>query len=215
MLASFMGYLLPISSCIWFALSLVQRVSRPLYFVLLPYSFACLQLSNKTLFLVNGICFWDPFPHSPPLPLSPLHFLTSSPGKSSCLVFYSTVYFLTLACQISLVFWLKIEFNLWLNILRNCFLEVIDSITHDGSIYFHVLERLLIKIYHFFHKRLLSVAQQAHIFVFFINGTILSYLYSNCWMFSFKLKFCKYRDMFMNSFPLLYRLTESSIKEMK
>lgn len=87
-------------------------LSRSLYFVLLPYSFACLQLSNKTLFLVNGICFWEAFPHSSPLPLSPLHFLTSSPGKSSCLVFYSTVYFLTVACQISLVFWLKIEFNL-------------------------------------------------------------------------------------------------------
>lgn len=205
-------YLLPISSCIWFSLSLVQRVKflwiRPILF----YYYTTLLVCN---FLVNGICFWDLSSHSPPLPLSPLHFLTSSPGRSSCLVFYSTTYFLTVACQISLVFWLKIEFNLWLNILGNCFLEVINYMTHDGNIYFHILERWLMKIYNFFHKSLVCIVQQAHIFVFFINGTNLRYLYTNCWMLLFKLKFCKYRDMFMNSFPLLYRLTESSIKAMK
>lgn len=108
-------------------------VSRPILF---SY-YTALPVCN---FLVNGICFWDLSSHSPPLPLFPLHFLTSSPGRSSCLVFYSSIYFLTVACQIPLVFWLKIEFNLWLNILGNCFLEVINYITHDGNIYFHVLE---------------------------------------------------------------------------
>lgn len=144
-------YLLPTSSCIWFSLSLgcnvssfcESGVSRPILF---SY-YTALLVCN---FLVNGICFWDLSSHSPPLPLFPLHFLTSSPGRSSCLVFYSSIYFLTVACQIPLVFWLKIEFNLWLNVLGNCFLEVINCITHDGNIYFHVLEHWLIKIYHFF-----------------------------------------------------------------
>lgn len=44
----------------------VIRVPTPLYFVLLPGSFDCLQLSNKTLFLGDGFHFWglSSHPHS-------------------------------------------------------------------------------------------------------------------------------------------------------